>query len=105
MKIYIPQLIDLLMDGHNWTREHTVGAYKLLYDIVCSNEMDIEKCSYKNLKSALVYMSELLNGEATITEDSDTEYEARDTILEITKNLKLITEEQIKTIANNFYKA
>jgi hypothetical protein len=101
MKNYTTRLIDLFMEGGNWTREHTLEAYKLL-DYIIIHEINIKNCSSSGLKSALRNLSDLLYSEATMKGQEGAEEDSRSSVLEIAKNLKVITDAQIETIVNNF---
>jgi hypothetical protein len=99
---YSNNLFNLLYDGYDWNREKTIEGYKQLDKILWCGELNIKACNYSDLSSALKNMSDLLYSEATMKEKG-AEEEARDTIVEIAKKLKLLTPEQQEIIVNRIY--
>jgi len=103
MKENTNNIYKLLCGGYDWDREKTIESYKLLYNIIYS-EFDINECNKSDLKSAFKNMSELLYSEGSMTNEQGEENEARDTILEICKKLKVLTPDQIEITVKSIYR-
>lgn len=105
MGVYTTKLIDLFMDGKNWTREDTLNAYDYLHGAFYGNEININinECEPSKISWGIIHLCDILKGEG-MNGGNGVQEEIRNSILLVMINLNVITNDQNKSITNYLYK-
>ena len=105
MGVYTTKLIDLFMDGRNWTREDTLNAYEYLHGAFYGNEININinECETSNVSWGIIHLCDILNSEG-MHGANGVQDEIRNSILLVMVNLNVITKEQNKQISDYLHK-
>jgi len=105
MGVYTTKLIDLFMDGKNWTRTDTLNAYDYLHGAFYGNEININinECEPSKISWGIIHLCDILNGEG-MNGANGVQDEIRNSILLVMVNLNVITKDQNKSITDYLYK-
>ncbi|MCB2292379.1 hypothetical protein LGK95_02345 [Clostridium algoriphilum] len=105
MGVYTTKLIDLFMDGKNWTRADTLNAYDYLHGAFYENEINIniKECEPSKISWGIIHLCDILKGEGMYGSNG-VQDEIRNSILAVMENLNVITKGQYKSITDYLYK-
>jgi hypothetical protein len=99
---YKNQLIDLFMNGNEWTREHTLKAYDYLHGAFYENEVDISSSNLSDVYWGIIHLCDILNGEGSYGA-SGVQREIRSSLLAVMVRLNVISKDEKRKIIDRLY--